>query len=87
MAWLSPYRDPVAAARRLDAAVSGAIGASEDAGRAARALSVSTTRVKARAQEIEQGARRRLQEQEAHRSRADPRIEAARDALKLLERH
>lgn len=87
MLWPFSHRQPVEEARRLDAAVSGVINASETTGRAARALSASTSRVKAKAEEMEESALRRLQEQEVRRSRGDPRIETAMNALKLLERH
>lgn len=87
MLWPFSHRQSTEETRRLDAAVSGAIHASETAGKAARALSASTSRVKVRAEEMEEDALRRLQEQEVRRSRRDPRVETAVQALKLLERH
>ncbi|MGX5777746.1 hypothetical protein [Methylorubrum zatmanii] len=67
MSWLLPNADPAAAQRRLDAAVSGALNASEETARAARDLRASTDRTRESARQIEEGSRRRIQAQETRR--------------------
>jgi len=83
MAWM-PWRTASSeASRRADAAITGAMRATEDVEQAARDLSTSAGRVATSAEAVEQGAQRRVQAQEARRQSRPPRVIESR-ILELL---
>ncbi len=78
MAWLPWHTSSTDASRRADAAVSGALQATEDVKRAARDLSASASSVASSVEAVEQCAQRRVQAQEVRRQARPPRVIEAR---------